>query len=234
VFLRILRPYEAGSYRAGLVGVLFPSRENAETTESRVLVTIREPGHSNVNFLLEDDKVFEINNPAQFVQPVEKPVVVTKKKAPRWIIGSVVGALLLVLLTISIAGFTGLVSVRVVLTGSMSPTIKPGDAIITVSDTLKAPHKGDVVVYTGRRLDGTPVASFAHRIIGGSAQDGWIVKGDANPQPDTQHPKAADIESVVIGTIPVVGRFFNVQMLVMLVALVFGIWLIVDGVRDKS
>ncbi|MEN9751896.1 MAG: hypothetical protein RLZZ600_943 [Actinomycetota bacterium] len=233
MFLRILRPHESGSYRAGLVGVLFPSRESSQSSDSRVLVTIREPKKSNVSFLLAEDQVYEVNKPQDFVESVESDPFTPAKAKSVWIgytIGSVVVGLLVIL---GIAGFAGLFSIRVVLTGSMVPAINPGDAIVTVSDSLRAPVEGDVVVYTGRRLDGTPVASFAHRIIGGAAETGWIVKGDANPQPDTQHPKAADIESVVITTIPVIGRFFNVQMLIMLVALVFGIWLIVDGVRDR-
>ena len=233
MLLRILRPYEPGSYRAGLVGVLFPSREQSQSTDSHVLVTIREPKRSNVTFLLEDDKVFEISDPAQYVESVDSVNAAPIRKRRSWIGYTAASIVVAILICLGIAGFAGLFSIRVVLTGSMVPTINPGDAIVTISDTLREPAKGDVVVYTGRRLDGTPVASFAHRIIGGSAEAGWIVQGDANPEPDTQHPKAADIESVVVTTIPVIGRFFNVQVLIMLVALVFGVWLIVDGVRDK-
>ena len=233
MLLRILRPYEPGSSRAGLVGVLFPSKERAQETDSRVLVTIREPERSNVTFLLEENKVFEISDPSEYVESVEKQVAASPKRRRAWIGYTIGGLVVALLMCVGIAGFLGIFSIRVVLTGSMVPTINPGDAIVTVSDTLRTPVKGDVVVYTGRRFDGTAVASFAHRIIGGTADSGWIVKGDANPAPDTQHPKAADIESVVVTTIPVVGRFFNVQMLIMLVALVFGVWLIVDGLRDK-
>ena len=233
MFLWILRPYESGSYRAGLVGVLFPSREQSKSSDTHVLVTIREPGRSNVNFLLENNRVFEIDNPKDFVESVDSATLSSPKNRRSWIGYSIASVAVAVLVCLGIAGFAGLFSIRVVLTGSMVPTINPGDAIVTLSDTLRDPAKGDVVVYTGRRLDGTPVASFAHRIIGGSAEAGWIVQGDANPEPDTQHPKAADIESVVVTTIPVIGRFFNVPVLIMLVALVFGVWLIVDGVRDK-
>jgi signal peptidase I len=232
VFLRILPPYESGS-RAGLVGVLFPNRESSKSSDSRLLVTIREPQKETISFLLDDDHISEVAEPGEFVENVETNPFAVKKPKRRWFGYSIASVFVVSLVILGICGFAGLFSIRVVLTGSMVPTINPGDAIVTLSDTLRTPVKGDVVVYTGRRLDGTPVASFAHRIIGGDAMSGWIVKGDANPEPDTQHPKAVDIESVVVGTVPVIGRFFNVQMLIMLVALVFGVWLIIDGLRDK-
>jgi signal peptidase len=113
----------------------------------------------------------------------------------------------------------------------MVPAIKPGDIIFTTKPTYLSPKKGDVVVYTPRRLDGTPVADFAHRIIGGDATSGWIVKGDANPNPDDQRPKINDIVGVVIFTIPFIGKFLTPQMLSLVLLFAFAIWLILDAFR---
>jgi signal peptidase I len=75
---------------------------------------------------------------------------------------------------------TNTAQARVVLTDSMSPKIKPGDVVISVSTKIKTPKIGDVVTYTGKKFDGTPVALFTHRVIGGDLTTGLVVKGDRN------------------------------------------------------
>jgi hypothetical protein len=116
----------------------------------------------------------------------------------------------------------------------MVPAINPGDVIMVVNDKIKSPMLGDVVVYTGSRFDGTKVADFSHRIIGGSESKGWIVQGDANPSPDTQRPTSKEIQGVVVGRIPSIGRFLTPQFLVLLGIVMFGGWLVLDGVRKES
>jgi signal peptidase I len=111
------------------------------------------------------------------------------------------GALVLLVLALCINWATDSFRITNVLTNSMSPTIVAGDFVVTQNDTLRAPAIGDIVIYNGKRLDGTLVAQFAHRIIAKDA-DGWIVKGDANPDPDVQHPTSEDITGIVIGRIP--------------------------------
>jgi len=120
---------------------------------------------------------------------------------------------------------------RVVLTDSMSPTIKPGDVVISVSPKLKSPKVGDVVTYVGRKFDGTPVASFTHRIVGGNPRSGLIVKGDNNQNADVQRPLLSDIKGVVIFTIPFVGLLLTPQNLTLILFTFFGLWLIFDSFR---
>ena len=143
-------------------------------------------------------------------------------------------AMVSMLLLFTGANVTGFVDSRIVLTGSMVPAINPGDLVISTSPTRLAPEKGDVVIYTGKKFDGTEVTSFAHRIIAGDAVNGFTVKGDNNPDPDVQKPKMADIEGVVLFTAPMVGKLLTPQMLIVLLLIAFGIWLLVDAFREEE
>lgn len=137
-----------------------------------------------------------------------------------------------VLITFSLLSMTGYVKARVVLTDSMAPTIKAGDIVLLDPTTHSVPKIGDVAAYTGRRFDGTEVGIFTHRIIGGDAVNGFLMKGDNNPSPDIQRPKIADVSGVVVFKLPLIGKVLNPKMLFILVPVVFGIWLISDALRD--
>lgn len=158
--------------------------------------------------------------------PVKDALQISTKVAG-WLVVSI-------LLLFTCANVAGLVDSRVVLTGSMIPSINPGDLVISASPTRLKPDKGDVVIYTGKKFDGTTVASFAHRIIGGNAVSGFEVKGDNNPNPDVQKPVLSEIEGVVFLTIPLVGKLLSPQVFILLLLCGFGIWLIVDAFRDEE
>jgi signal peptidase I len=170
-----------------------------------------------------------------FVQaPPERVVVgnqVWEKRASGFIktLGYVLSA---VLITFSLLSMTGYVKARVVLTDSMAPTIKAGDIVLLDPTTHSVPKIGDVAAYTGRRFDGTEVGIFTHRIIGGDAVNGFIMKGDNNPSPDIQRPKIADVSGVVVFKLPFIGKVLNPKMLFILVPVVFGLWLIKDALSD--
>jgi len=137
-----------------------------------------------------------------------------------------------VLITFSLLSMTGYVKARVVLTDSMAPTIKAGDIVLLDPTKHAVPKIGDVAAYTGRRFDGTEVGVFTHRIIGGDPVNGFIMKGDNNPSPDIQRPKVADVSGIVVFKLPLIGKVLNPKMLFILVPVVFGIWLIMDALRD--
>ncbi|MSZ38196.1 MAG: signal peptidase I, partial [Actinobacteria bacterium] len=158
--------------------------------------------------------------------PVKSALQISTKVAG-WLVVSI-------LLLFTCANVAGLVDSRVVLTGSMIPSINPGDLVISASPTRLMPDIGDVVIYTGKKFDGTTVASFAHRIIGGNAVSGFEVKGDNNPNPDVQKPVLSEIEGVVFLTIPLVGKLLSPQVFILLLLCGFGIWLIVDAFRDEE
>jgi signal peptidase I len=146
---------------------------------------------------------------------------------------SVSGYAVAVLLMV-FAGFsyTGNVKARIVLTGSMAPAIKAGDVIITVPIKNKAPQIDDVIAYQAKRFNGDKVAVFSHRIIDGDLENGFIVKGDANKSPDPQKPKAEDILGVVFFVIPFIGNLLTPKALFLLLPCAFGIWLIMDAMKN--
>lgn len=137
-----------------------------------------------------------------------------------------------ILLIFSGFSFTGNAKARIVLTGSMEPTISVGDIIITTPITRKAPHVGDVVAYDAKRFNGEKVAIFSHRIIGGDIKSGFIMKGDANKSPDPQKPTGQDILGVVIFVIPVIGKFLTMKALFLIIPSIFGFWLILNAMKN--
>ena len=142
--------------------------------------------------------------------------------------------LLTVMLTFSILSFAGIAKARIVLTESMAPTINPGDIVLSLNPERLPPKVGDVATYTARRFDGTEVASFTHRVISGDAKTGFVMKGDNNPAPDTQRPSLADITGVVFYTIPFIGKLLTPRGLLVLVPSIFGLWLILDSLRNEK
>jgi len=111
---------------------------------------------------------------------------------------------------------TGVAQMRVVLTGSMKPSINPGDLVLAVSKDYVQPRVGKVVLYSARDLQGKAVTVWSHRIIAGNASKGFTIKGDANDQPDIGTIPLRDIQSVVVIRIPFVGHIFNIYSLIMI------------------
>jgi len=135
-------------------------------------------------------------------------------------------------LAFSALSFSGNVKARIVLTGSMEPSISAGDVIITTPITRKVPKINDVVAYQAKRFNGEKVAVFSHRIIGGDIENGFIMKGDANKSPDPQKPKGEDILGVVFFVIPFIGNLLTPKALFLLIPCLFGLWLIMDAMKN--
>ena len=174
-------------------------------------------------------------NAGQLVEAAPEPQSEDTKKQHLGIKKALsISGYLVAILLIVFAGFsfTGNVKARIVLTGSMSPAISVGDVIVTVPITQKAPQIDDVIAYQAKRFNGENVAVFSHRIIGGDIENGFIVKGDANKSPDPQKPKAADILGVVLFTIPFVGNLLTPKALFLLLPCAFGLWLIMDAMKN--
>ena len=208
--------------------------ENPEP-EKYVLVTVSgEKGEQTV--LVTSDKTFE-SKARHFVQAPKERVVQGSDKFKNQIARSIklVGYVFItVMLTFSVLSFAGITKARIVLTESMQPTINPGDIVLSLNPERLPPKVGDVVTYTGRRFDGTAVASFTHRVMSGDARSGFVMKGDNNPAPDTQKPTLADISGVVFYTIPFIGKLLTPRGLLVLVPSIFGLWLVIDALRNEK
>ena len=138
------------------------------------------------------------------------------------------------LLCFSALSFSGISKARIVLTGSMTPSINVGDVIISTSPKYRTPQQGDVITYTARRFNGAAVAIVSHRIIGGDAVHGFIVKGDQNKAPDVQRPTMADVVGVVTLVIPFIGNLLTPKALFLIVPSIFGFWLILDAMKNAD
>ncbi len=226
---RVLRDHEPGAKDVGLIAVKSPD-DGSVPADAHILVTVRTDG-SPYSYLVTTHDVVVGVDAESFVRSL--PVVRAPSLLGKTLRGIAYGLSGLFVAALLVVGLTGTLSFRVVLTESMQPSINPGDVIVAVSDNVVAPQLHDVVVYIATRFDGTPVAPFAHRIIGGNAEDGWIVKGDNNPNADVQKPTSDDINSVVVAVWPAVGKFFNVQVLFLAAFLGVATWLIIGGLRSR-
>lgn len=142
--------------------------------------------------------------------------------------------MLAILVLFTALSFTGTFKSRVVLTGSMAPAINPGDIVITVPIKSRIPQIGDVVTYQAKRFNGEGVGVFTHRIIGGNIEDGFLVKGDHNPSPDTQQPKLEDILGIVVFRIPFLGHLITPRALAILIPTIIGLWLVIDSLMSPK
>jgi signal peptidase I len=113
-----------------------------------------------------------------------------KKKNAAWIVLSltVVAAWFVTLRPASLGGPAGYVMVRGV---SMLPTYKGGDLVITHKASSYA--KGDIVAFKVPKGDFGEGVVVIHRIVDGSAEDGFILQGDNNGWRDDWRAKPKDI-----------------------------------------
>ena len=203
--------------------------------DSNILVTISNPLGEHTALITPT--VIVESKAKLFVEAPEERIA-TKEHA---FAGSILKSLKLVgyvlaavLISFSALSVSGAVKARIVLTGSMAPAINPGDIILTTTVDRLTPKKGDVVAYTARRFNGDPVGIFSHRIIGGNAKDGFLVKGDANKSPDIQKPTPKDIVGVVFFVLPFIGTLLTPKALFVIVPCAFGFWLVIDALRNEK
>ena len=201
--------------------------------DSNILVTVRSVSGEKSAYIsnqgVQEIMAGQLVDAAPEVQSEpSRPKYVGIKKAMS-LSGYVSAILLMVFAGLS---FTGNVKARIVLTGSMAPAINIGDVILTLPIARKAPQIDDVIAYQAKRFNGENVAVFSHRIIDGDIENGFIVKGDANKSPDPQKPTADDILGVVFFVIPFIGNLLTPKALFLLLTCAFGLWLIMDAMKN--
>lgn len=140
---------------------------------------------------------------------------------------------------IILGGLTGRpVLLAAVPTGSMQPVLNPGDLIPLLPTWGTELRTGQIIVFRTDKDE----TWIVHRIVGGSAEEGFITRGDANAEPDPYlvYPRH------VAGTVPQVGhsaikvprlgalsleRSAMSSPLVAGIAMVLGVYLLVSDVR---
>lgn len=102
----------------------------------------------------------------------------------------------------------------VVLSGSMSPAIESGDAVIVEETDPATIQEGDVITF----VQSDEESPTTHRVVGTEQRDGQVVfetKGDANEQPDPTPVPASSVIGTVVLTIPYIGyviQFVNTPL----------------------
>jgi signal peptidase len=125
-------------------------------------------------------------------------------------------------------------SIVVVSGESMEPTFYGGDMVIA---RKMEPSVGDAIVYAPEALDGSQIV---HRIIGGSADEGWQMQGDNNDFVDPFTPRGAEVKGVVLvhysnfGRVTVLLLNPMVWAFVLLAAMVLMLWYTGDDCDEKE
>ncbi len=97
------------------------------------------------------------------------------------------------------ASLGGATSYVIVSGRSMEPTLRSGDLAIVREQASY--DVGDLIAF---RAEGGEVI---HRIVGGNANDGFVVQGDNNPSPDLWRPKPDEIVGTRWFSVPEGGRW---------------------------
>jgi signal peptidase I len=90
---------------------------------------------------------------------------------------------------------------------SMEPRLHSGDLVVTLRQ--RTYRRGDVIAYHIPKRNAGAGALVIHRIVGGSAKDGYITRGDNRNYRDPWRPKRSDIAGEMklraprLGLIPV-------------------------------
>lgn len=128
--------------------------------------------------------------------------------APWWsparLLRAVPGLLLYVLGAVAIVvlwptSLGGCTTLTVVSGTSMEPTYLDGDIVVS---RCGSPAVGDAVVYQPEELGG---ARIIHRIVGGDAEQGWVLQGDNNDWLDPFQPVDAEVLGINVLHLPKLG-----------------------------
>ena len=89
---------------------------------------------------------------------------------------------------------------------SMLPALESGDLVLAVEQ--RSYVVGDVVVYHVPAGEPGAGAMIIHRIVGGDAESGYIVRGDNREGQDPWRPRLGDVVGRMRIDVPGVGRVF--------------------------
>ena len=120
------------------------------------------------------------------------------------VVETVVIALGLAFLVFGRAGFVAAPVSYVVVSGhSMEPTLRTGDVVVLRRSSSYG--KGEVIAY--KVPAGGPGAGLIviHRVVGGNAREGYLMRGDNKQFNDPWRPRPADVVGHEIAMVPKIG-----------------------------
>lgn len=133
------------------------------------------------------------------------------------------------ILALGVAIRVGDLHFQTVLSGSMRPTVSPGDVAVTQAVPIGSVHVGDVIVFypPGR------TEAVMHRVA--SLKDGVITtKGDANPVADPWHVTLSGTTAYrMVAVVPFLGWLTELQRPALLLAgLLVGLAILLELRRE--
>ena len=112
-------------------------------------------------------------------------------------------------------------------TGSMAPTLEPGDGFVAIPAAAAGEFEvGDVVVFRAETLDGGGLTT--HRIVGGTDR-GFVTRGDANAVTDQDSGEPPVQRAQIVAEVLQVGG--HVVVVPKLGALVSGVRSVLSGLQ---
>jgi signal peptidase len=119
---------------------------------------------------------------------------------------------------------------------SMLPTMHTGDLVIVHRhDRYRV---GDVIAYHVPKPDPAAGAQVIHRIVGGSAEQGFVVQGDNRTAPDIWHPKHDDVIGSEWVHIPRAGKLIvwihTPVFIAALAAFAVVLWILYSGDSEDA
>jgi signal peptidase I len=144
-------------------------------------------------------------------QPIKPKHHSNPRKAARYIpLAAVVIFVGILLVTIVIPMIQGSTCFLIVLSGSMAPSMSPGDVIISNHIDPKEVHLNDVITFT---YADSPKKFVTHRVVNITTSEAVMIqfqtKGDANKEPDGRWVQSQEIVGKVTLVIPYLGYVSN-------------------------
>jgi signal peptidase len=109
-------------------------------------------------------------------------------------------------LVVAEPGLVGATGAYAVASDSMEPAIQRGSVVIVSDVPASAVEPGDVLTYRGAE---SSAVTTTHRVVEVVERDGdprFVVKGDANPRPDSEPVDPSQVVGRVTATVPLVGH----------------------------
>ncbi len=118
---------------------------------------------------------------------------------------------------------------------SMEPKLHSGDLVVTRRQHTY--HRGEVVAYRIMKNQAGAGALIIHRIVGGSARDGYVTRGDNRNYRDPWHPKPRDIAGRMELHVPRLGLlpiFSHTIVGMALIAAIAGLLVLLGGSSARA
>lgn len=91
---------------------------------------------------------------------------------------------------------------------SMLPTLRSGDLVVARKRDDYA--KGDILVYAVPKGEPGEGVLIIHRVVGGDARSGYVLRGDNRESDDPWRPNAGEVQGAAVFDVPKLGLVLGV------------------------